>query len=482
MKTIFITIIMMLLPILASAEPVEVDGLNYLLNEEKKTATVTSSNYEGILVIPETIHVGGKEYTITAIEGNAFNRNYRLMSITIPNTVKNIGSYAFYECSGLSNVKIGDGVETIGSYAFYRNGLVSITIGKNISFIGEYAFYDCYGLTQVYINDLKKWCQIDFGSLVANPLYYAHHLYLNKKEVKELVIPEDITTIKDYAFAGGSSIKSLTIGDNVSSIGAYSFYQCSSLASVELASSITSISNYAFYECTELEEIQLPDDIEIIGESCFYGCSNLENLKLPSKLQIIKEYAFTGCSKLRSVTIPASVEFIYGYAFSFTSSESVDFFVNPEYPPLTYGYSFPGGSKIYVPDGSIEPYRNVEPWSSFDLHTFSGSGPEKCAAPVVSYKNGVLSFSSETPDAEFHYVITSSDGQKNVGNSLNISGNCVVSVYASKKGYEDSETVTSEIKIIGKLGDVNRDGEVNVADHVKLTEIIMEQTNAGDKE
>ena len=464
---------MMLLPILASAEPVEVDGLNYLLNEEEKTATVTSSNYKGILVIPETIHVGGKEYTITAIEGNAFIRNYDLLSVTIPNTVKNIGSYAFYECSGLSNVKIGDGVETIGSYAFYRNGLVSITIGKNISFIGEYAFYDCYGLTQVYINDLKKWCQIDFGSLVANPLYYAHHLYHNKKEVKELVIPEDITTIKDYAFAGGSSIKSLTIGDNVSSIGAYSFYQCSSLASVEFASSITSINNNAFYECTELEEIQLPDDIESISDYCFYGCSKLEKLKLPENLKQIKYSAFKNCNKIRSVTIPASVEFIYEYAFSFTSSESVDFFVNPEYPPLAYGYSFPEGSKIYVPDGSIEPYQNVEPWSSFDIHTFSGSGPEKCASPVVSYNNGVIIFSSETPDAEFHYAITSADGQKNVGNGLDISGNCVVSVYASKKGYEDSETVTSEINIIGKQGDVNRDGEVNVADHVKLSDIIM---------
>ena len=472
----------MLLPILASAEPVEVDGLNYLLNEEEKTATVTSSNYKGILVIPETIHVGGKEYTITAIEGNAFIRNYDLLSVTIPNTIKSIGGSTFGECTSLSNVKIGDGVETIGSSAFYSCALVSVTIGKNVSSIGNWAFSGNSNLNQVYINDLKKWCQIDFGSLEANPLYYAHHLYLNKKEVKELVIPEDITTIKDYAFAGGSSIKSLTMGDNISSIGAYSFYQCSLLASVKLASSVTYISNNAFYECTELESIQLPDGIESISEYCFYGCSKLEKLKLPENLKQIKYSAFKNCNKIRSVTIPASVEFIYQNAFSFTSSESVDFFVNPEYPPLAYGYSFPEGSKIYVPDGSIEPYQNVEPWSSFDIHIFSGSGPEKCATPVVSYKNGVLSFSSETPDAEFHYAITSADGQKNVGNSLDISGNCVVSVYASKKGYEDSETVTSEINIIGKQGDVNRDGEVNVADHVKLTEIIMGQAIAGDNE
>lgn len=484
MKNLLSPLIMMLLPILTSAqEPVIIDGLKYDLNVDEKTASVSGENYyNGILVIPEKVNYKDVDYTVTSISGNAFIRNYDLLSVTIPNTIKSIGGSTFWDCTSLSSVKIGDGVETIGSYAFYSCALVSISIGKNVSSIGVNAFSGNSNLNQVYINDLKKWCQIDFESLEANPLYYAHHLYLNKKEVKELVIPEEITMIKDYAFAGGSSIKSLTIGDNVNSIGAYSFYQCSSLASVEFASSITSINNYAFYECTELEAIQLPDGIESLGESCFYGCSKLEELKLPGNLKQIKYSAFKNCNKIRSVTIPSSVEFIYQNAFSFTSSESVDFFVNPEYPPMAYGNSFPEGSKLYVPDGSIEPYQNVEPWSSFDIHTFSGSGPEKCTTPVVSYKNGVLSFSSETPDAEFHYVITSSDGQKNVGNSLNISGNCVVSVYASKKGYEDSETVTSEINIIGKLGDVNRDGEVNVADHVKLTEIIMEQNNAGDKE
>ena len=484
MKKVVLTFVTLLMSLLANGqEPVEIDGLKYDLNVEEKTARVSSNNhYYGVLVIPETVNYQNVDYTVTGISENAFNWT-ELLSVKIPNSVKVIDSGAFSYNSNLASVVIGDGVETIKAGAFRScANMISIVLGNKVSTIGQNAFYGNSNLNQVYINDLKKWCQIDFGSLEANPLYYAHHLYLNKKEVKELVIPEDITTIKDYAFAGGSSIKSLTMGDNISSIGAYSFYQCSSLASLELASSITSIKACAFYECTDLEELQLPDGIESISGSCFYGCSKLEKLKLPSNLQIIKDYAFFGCSKLRSVTIPASVEFIYGYAFSFTSSESVNFFVNPEYPPLAYGYSFPEGSKIYVPDGSIEPYQNVEPWSSFDIHTFSGSGPEKCATPVVSYKNGVLSFSSETPDAEFHYAISSADGQKNVGNSLDISGNCVVSVYASKKGYEDSETVTSEINIIGKQGDVNRDGEVNVADHVELTEIIMGQANAGDNE
>ena len=108
MKKILL-IALMLLPLVASADPVEVDGLNYLLNEEEKTAIVTSSNYEGILVIPETIQVGVEYYTVTAIEGNALRANNGLMSVTIPNSIKSIGSSAFANCSILTSAKIGDG-------------------------------------------------------------------------------------------------------------------------------------------------------------------------------------------------------------------------------------------------------------------------------------------------------------------------------------------------------------------------------------
>ena len=447
------------------------------MNIEEKTASVTNNTYSGFLTIPESIIYDNENYIVNAIEDYAFYWS-DLLSVTIPNSVRNIGIDAFYGCSLLASVKIGEGVESIDGGAFRScSNLQSVSIGKNVRHIGANAFYGNNSLSQVYITDLSAWCQIDFADLGSNPLYESHHLYLNMKEIKELVIPEDITTIKDYVFAGGSNIGSLTIGNNISSIGAYSFYQCSSLTSVELASSINSIKDRAFYECTELETIQLPDDIESIGQYCFYSCTKLEKLKLPENLKHIKYSAFEECNSLTNIIIPNKVEIIDSYAFYNTNEEQLSIIMKPEYPPLAISQSFPNNPRLYVPDESIEPYQNVAPWSNFDMHTFSSSGPEKCATPVVSYTNGVLSFSSDTPEVDFHYVITSADGQKSVGNILNISGNCIVSVYASKNGYEDSVTVTEEINIIGKMGDVNRDGEVNVADHVKLTEIIMGQTN-----
>lgn len=471
MKEILL-IALMLPPLVASADPVEVDGLNYLLNEEEKTATVTSSEFEGILVIPESIHVGDDDYKVTTIEGNALQFNNSLMSVTIPNSIKSIGSYAFYGCSILASVKIGDGVETIGGYAFYGCNLVSVTIGKKVNTIGSYAFAGPNPLTQVYISDLAAWCRIDFSDAASNPLTYAHHLYLDKKEVKDLVIPEGIEEIKNFAFYGGENIRSLVVGNGVSKIDNSAFCGCIALASVTFLESLTSIGKGAFEGCNSIEELDLPDMMTTIGERAFKNCSKLEKLKLPTNLQIIHYEAFRGCPLLNSIIIPASVEFIYNYAFYSEATESMDVFVNPEYPPMAYSQSFRSGTKIYVQEGSI-PYLTVAPWSELNVKTFSGSGPEKCASPVISYKNDILSFTSETPDAVFHYSIASADAQKNTSSSLNVSGKLLVRVYASKSGYEDSNIVESEIDIRGIKGDLNGDGEVNVADHVTLLDIIL---------
>jgi hypothetical protein len=453
MKKLIILICLLLQAVAVLAEPIEIDGLKYDLNMDEKTACVSSNNsYNGILVIQETVTYDEIDYTVTEIAQNAFYRN-GLLSITIPNSVKKIGNSAFYYCSSLANVKLGDGVETIGSYAFYACGIVSITFGNKINSIGGSAFESCSKLTQVYISDLSSWCRIKFGDTTANPLYYSHHLYLGKKEVKELVIPDGITEINSCAFAGASNILSLTFNNE-----------------------ITSIDSRAFYGCSNIESIQIPDGITTIEAETFYGCYKLENIKLPESLKIIKSSAFQYCTSLTNVIIPSKVEFIYYYAFYNTTENELSVVMMPEYPPLVYAYSFPNGTKFYVPEASIEPYQNVAPWINSELATFSGLGPEKCVNPEIKYNNGKISFTCQTPDVKFHYKVTSEDfTNSNTGEEIPLSAIYKVSVYASKAGYENSETVTSEINIMGIRGDLTGDGIVNVADHVELSNIIMSQ-------
>ena len=125
----------------------------------------------------------------------------------------------------------------------------SVTIGNSVTSIGEKAFNNCDALSSVYISDLSAWCRIDFFDSCSNPLYKGAKLYLNNNEVTDLVIPDDITEIKKYAFYDCQSLTSVTIGNSVTSIGVETFYNCDAITSVTIGNSIPSIGDYAFYSC-----------------------------------------------------------------------------------------------------------------------------------------------------------------------------------------------------------------------------------------
>lgn len=82
-------------------------------------------------------------------------------------------------------------------------------------------FNGCTNLSSVNISDISAWCKIDFNS---HPLGLAHHLYLNGEEVKELVIPNDVTNIPYAAFYGCHGLTSVTIPNNVEDVGYWAFY------------------------------------------------------------------------------------------------------------------------------------------------------------------------------------------------------------------------------------------------------------------
>ena len=197
-----------------------------------------------------------------------------LRSVTV--TGGNILRDAFINCTMLTSVTIGDGVTSIGWYAFRDCvGLTSVTIGNSVTSIGIYAFYNCDGLTAVYITDIAAWCGIEFGESNSNPLSCAHNLYLNGELVTELVIPDSVTSIGDWAFSNCSNLTSISIPDSVTSIGTGAFDDCTGLTTVTIPDSVTSIGTGAFQGCSGLTTVTIGNGVTSIGGNVFWYCKSL---------------------------------------------------------------------------------------------------------------------------------------------------------------------------------------------------------------
>lgn len=239
-------------------------------------------------------------YSVTSIAESVFEGCTHLTSITIPNSVISIGWNTFYGCTGLTSIVIPDSVTSIGSSAFYGcTSLTSVTLGNGVTSIGGTAFFGCTSLSFVDISDLDAWCRIDFDDSSSNPLCYGAALYVNGVKLTEVVLSDEITAIKDYAFYKLKSLTSITLPDSVTSIGDSAFYGCTGLTSVALGNSVTSIGNFAFEDCTSLTSVALGNSVTSIGG-----------------------YAFNNC-RFASITIPSSVTRIHGSAFHFTPLSSV---------------------------------------------------------------------------------------------------------------------------------------------------------------
>ena len=137
---------------------VEVDGIYYLLDDQKLEASVTCRNnrygsYKGDVVIPATVTVGDKTYQVTAIGDDAFRESHELTSVRVGANVKTI-NLAFYLCDKMKSITFDEGsqLETVGGYAFQNcRALEAIELPEGTKSIGIDAFTECNALTRVVI-------------------------------------------------------------------------------------------------------------------------------------------------------------------------------------------------------------------------------------------------------------------------------------------------------------------------------------------
>ena len=247
--------------------------------------------------------------SVTSIGKDSFEDCSRLTSITIGGSVTSIGDGAFSGCRSLTSITMPDSVAKIGGYAFSScSGLTSITIPKSVTSIGYRAFDNCDNISEVYISDLAAWCKIGFGNSTANPLYYAHKLYLNGKLVTQIKIPEEVIFIGLCAFSGCSELSSVIIPDSAISIGKRAFEYCSGLTSIAIPNGVRSIGEEAFSDCSGLTNITIPNSVTHISDEVFSGCSGLTSITIPDSVTSIGEYAFDYCDNLTVITYMGTKE------------------------------------------------------------------------------------------------------------------------------------------------------------------------------
>lgn len=529
MKKLLLSFCLIILPMLASADAVEINGIYYILETNNKTAEVTSNpnKYKGEIIIPSFVLYESLRYDVTKISMNAFSSNIELTSITIPNTIQYIGTNAFYGCIWLTAVNISDltawcniafagsvygdtnplcsakhlflngkeikelvipsGVTRINPWAFVNCvEFTSVTIPSSVTEVCDLSFSGCEKLNKVQIEDLSAWCNISFSqqnvfNLNSNPLTIAHHLYLNDEEITNLEIPNNVVAIKDYAFYGCEGLISITIPSSVTSIGYSAFSNCNDLSSVTIPSAVKSIGKYAFSGCKVLNSLNIPNGVLSIEEGAFLSCESMTSISIPNSVTLIDNMAFSGCKNLSKVIIGNNVKFINYNAFNNCISLS-DVYCFAENVPNTNTNAFKDSNleyaTLHVPVASLNYYLNAEPWKIFQTKVAIESGeiPEvqKCATPTIKFENGVVKFSCATEGAEFVSTITPVGDNKKYDSEIVINNTYKVTVYSTKVGYNNSDPATIEIQAnSGVKGDLNSDGVVNVADHVELSKIII---------
>jgi hypothetical protein len=350
-----------LLYTVAADTDVTVGKLTYTLNESETEATIKDCEADAADTdVTEAFGIiTGSGITIKIIGSYAFYGCTGLTSFTVPDTVTSIGDSAFRGCTDLTSFTVPDTVTSIGDSAFRGcTGLTSFTVPAGVTSIGSSAFEGCTGLTSV-------------------------------------IIPDGVTSIASHAFYGCTGLTAVTVPDTVTSIGDSALRGCTGLTNINVAEGnaryednngvlfdreaqiilfcptnrtgayiiqdgVMSIGSYAFYGCTGLTAVTVPDTVTSIGDSAFEGCTGLTTVDvaegnpryedddgvlidrsrqavllcpakktgghyaIPDTVTRIAPAAFRDCADLKGIDIPDGVTDIGSLAFARSGITTLD--------------------------------------------------------------------------------------------------------------------------------------------------------------
>lgn len=300
--------------------------------------------------------------------------------------VTSIPDYGFAYCHEISSLTIPTTMMYIGDSAFSWMWYLEVLIFDNPQQLNvhPWAFnYDWRAFKSVKIINSDEKEKLNYGV----PFMYllpSHELYLNGNIVEDYKVPE-----------------------GVENIGVL-FTNCNTLKTIDMPNSIKQIEPLAFYNCTALKTITLSSSLNQIGYEAFSGCPELNTIYV------------------KSTTPPTIVEGSF--------SKGAYMFAN-----------------VYIPKGTLSDYQNADNWKNFanliekEYDDVIVPTKEKCSIPIINYQNGEIVFNCETEDVVFVSSISNSDIGSYETKSINLSATYNISVYATKAGYDNSETATATL-------------------------------------
>jgi hypothetical protein len=390
-----------------------------------KSKSITS------VVIPSTVtYIGYQAFyqctflnSVTLNEGlqtigeAAFQYCSALLSVSVPSSVTRIEKFAFADCTALANVTLSEGLTYIGDVAFgYCPKITSITIPSTITSMGVVVFFNSRYIKSIVWN--AKNCR-DFNNANESPFskyspnynssaFYASTYTGYSNEDDYVIYVNDWTTSITfgdevehipaylcYQFQG--ELRNLVIPDNVKTIGDYAFYNNTKLVSLKLGVGLTEIGKQAFYGCSSLTEVSIPDNVTTINPSAFFYCTSLATLNLGKGIQTLGTGAFGGGGNLSTINIYA---------------------VNPPYIDNTVftSYSDLMAIDLNVRERALEAYEKANIWKNmhlglvandtrvFSLTVSSADNTKGSTTPSGNYDEGDAIVIAAQPKDGYHFT------------------------------------------------------------------------------
>ncbi len=392
--------------------------------EEEPESIYENLKYRKYADYVEISGVTGKEITeanipaeidglpVTSIETLAFASCSALTSVTIPDSVTNIGGYAFLDTPWLKAKQAENPLVIVNDILIDgRTCKGEVIIPDGVKIIGERAFYNAENMTSVIIPDsvtsIKglafERCNLTSVEIPESVTSIEREVFTFCSSLTSVKLPENLTSIETWLFYGCSALKSITIPENVTSIGRYAFFNCNSLTSIVIPENVTSIEEGTFCDCSALESITIPENVTDIGTDAFLNTPWLKAKQAENPLVIFKDILIDGKACEGDITIPDSIKSIVGSAFSGCSA--LTSVIIPESVTSIGNGAFSGCSgltSVTIP----ETITSIKDW------TFQGAGLTSVTIPdsVTSIGSSAFSGCSSLTSVTIPESVTSIKG------------------------------------------------------------------------